>query len=107
MHISGLAGVALILSGCVSTEITIGYPRKKGPPPHAPAHGYRRKNEHGLEIIFDSKLGVYIMMDYPMHYYWDNRYYRKQKDKWETSIDINKKWKSIDKQQLPKGLQNR
>jgi len=47
------------------------------------------------------------MMKYPMHYYWDGRYYRKGKNQWESSKDINKKWKSIKEQQLPKGLQNK
>ena len=103
----GLSTVAIILPGCASTGITIGQPAKKGPPAHAPAHGYRRKNRHGLQMTFDSNLGVYVLMDYPMHFYWDGRYFRKSKNKWESSSDINKKWKSIKKEQLPKGLQNK
>lgn len=107
IHVFGFAGVAFLLSACASTGVTVGQPAGKGPPPHAPAHGYRRKNRHGLEMTFDSNVGVYIMMNYPMHYYWDGNYYRKSRNKWESSKDISKKWKSIKKQKLPKGLQNK
>ena len=58
-------------------------------------------------MTFDSNLGVYIMMGYPMHYYWDGRYYRKSNNRWESSKDIKKKWKGIKKQKLPKGLKNK
>ncbi|MFQ5585276.1 MAG: hypothetical protein ACE5GF_00390, partial [Thermodesulfobacteriota bacterium] len=34
--------------------------KKHGPPPHAPAHGYRHKHRHGVELMFDGGLGVYI-----------------------------------------------
>lgn len=100
----GLASLSLIFSGCTSAGLTAGSPQRKGPPSHAPAHGYRRKNRHGLEMTFDSSIGVYVMLNYPMHYYWDGRYYRKRKDTWETSADIDRKWKGIKKEQLPRGL---
>ncbi len=105
IHVFSLVSVAFLISGCTSTGVYVGQSGAKGPPPHAPAHGYRRKNRHGRHMTFDSNLGVYIMMDYPMHYYWDGRYYRKGKHQWESSKDINKKWKNIKKQKLPKGLQ--
>ena len=107
ISVFSLTSVAFLFSACASTGVMVSQPGGKGPPSHAPAHGYRRKNRQGLEMTFDSSLGVYIMMKYPMHYYWDGRYYRKGKNQWESSKDINKKWKSIKKQQLPKGLQNK
>jgi hypothetical protein len=107
ISVFSLGSVAFLLSACASTGIMVDQPGGKGPPPHAPAHGYRRKNRQGMEMTFDSHLGVYIMMNYPMHYYFDGRYYRKNKNKWESSKDINKKWKGIKKQKLPKGLQNK
>ena len=58
-------------------------------------------------MTFDSNLGVYIMMGYPMHYYLDGRYYRKSKNQWESSRDIKKKWKKTKKHKLPKGLNNK
>ena len=60
-----------------------------------------------MEMTFDSNLGVYTMMNYPMHYFWDGRYYRKNKNQWESSNGINKIWKDIEKKQLPKGLQSK
>ena len=107
IHLFTLAGAALLLSACVSTGATVGHTGAKGPPPHAPAHGYRRKNRHGIEMTFDSHLGVYALLNYPMHFYLDGNYYRKSKNKWESSKDIHRKWKSIKKQELPKGLQNK
>ena len=107
IRVISLASVAFLLSGCTSTGVVVGQSGIKGPPQHAPAHGYRRKNRQGLEMSFDSNSGVYIMIDYPMHYYWDGRYYRKSKNQWETSKDINKKWKSVKKQKLPEGLKSR
>jgi len=107
ISVFSLASAAFLFSACASTGVVVGQPSGKGPPPHAPAHGYRRKNRQGLEMTFDSNLGVYIMMNYSMHYYWDGRYYRKNKNQWESSKDINKKWKGIKKEQLPKGLQNK
>lgn len=107
IHALSLACIAVLLPGCASTGVTIGQPVKKGPPPHAPAHGYRRKNPHGLDMTFDSGLGVYIMMDFPMHYYWNGIYYRKHGNQWESSKFIDKKWKRVKKGNLPKGLQKK
>lgn len=99
--------VALVLPGCSTKGVMTGQPEQKGPPPHAPAHGYRRKNRDGLTITYDSNVGVYILLNYPMHYYWDGKYYRKNKNKWESTKDIKKKWKKIKKQKLPEGLKSK
>ena len=99
--------VALILPGCSTKGVMTDQPEQKGPPPHAPAHGYRRKNRDELTITYDSNVGVYFLLNYPMHYYWDGKYYRKNKNKWESTKDINKKWKKIKKQKLPKGLKSK
>jgi len=102
----GFACIVLLLSGCSSRAVIVNQQIPKGPPPHAPAHGYRLKNQHGLEMRYDAHLGVYIILNYLKHYYWDGKYYRKGKNQWESSKDINKKWKGIAKQKLPKGLQS-
>lgn len=107
MHFMGLSGAVILLSGCTSAGRIESRPVPKGPPPHAPAHGYRRKNRQGLSMMFDSNLGVYVLMDYPMHYFWDDRYYRKGKHGWETTEDINNKWRKIIKHDIPQGLQNK
>ncbi|MCF7825676.1 MAG: hypothetical protein K9N29_03415 [Candidatus Marinimicrobia bacterium] len=101
------AGLAILISGCISPGIMVIRSGKKGPPSHAPAHGYRKKNRHGMEMTFDSNLGIYIMMSYPSYYYWDGTYYRINNNQWESSKDVKKHWKKINKQKLPKGLKNK
>lgn len=118
-----LSSVALVIQGCSTRGVTTGQKnqkgppphapaygyrhKQKGPPPHAPAHGYRRKNQDGFAIQFDPHIGVYILLNYPMHYYWNGIYYRKNKNRWESTKDINKKWKRVEKQKMPKGLQRK
>lgn len=106
ISVFGYAGGALLITGCVAPGIMLHIPGKKGPPHHAPAHGYRRKNRHGMEMTFDSNMGIYIMLDYPTYYYWEGTYYRRSNDYWESSNDI-KKWKKVSKHKLPKGLKNK
>ena len=33
-----------------------------GPPAHARAHGYRRKQVHGYDLVYDSSLGLYVVV---------------------------------------------
>lgn len=107
IHCAGVACLALMLPGCYPASVAVGPQRSGGPPPHAPAHGYRRKNQDGLEMRFDSGLGVYVVLNHPLHFFWNSLYYRKRGNQWETSRNIHKKWKRIKKQKLPKGLKNK
>lgn len=72
-----------------------------------PAHGYRRKNRHGMEVIYDSNLDLYIVVGYPGYYYYDGLYYRKHDNQWESSSDLKDHWKKSSKHGMPKGLQNK
>ena len=47
-----------------------------GPPPHAPAHGYRHKHQHGVELVYSSELGVYVVVGFPNHYFSEGHYFR-------------------------------
>lgn len=96
----------LLLYGCASVGLwepqrgKAGY----GPPPHAPAHGYRHKHHHGVEMVFDSGLGVYIVAGYPNHYFYDSRYYRRRDGSWEISLLLGGSWVGITEAELPPGL---
>lgn len=99
--------VALLTGvGCAALGVRVGDDRSRGhgPPPHAPAHGYRRKTRHGVEIVYDSGLGVYVVVELPGHYYHDDKYYRKHGGRWEISIDIDGPWTVIAEAKLPVGL---
>lgn len=70
----GLAGLALFLVACSSvhyrsgggTEVVVGQTSAGGPPPHAPAHGYRRKHQYryyrDVYVYHDTRRGVYFWM---------------------------------------------
>jgi len=98
----------LMLVSCES--VTVGRrPRPKrghGPPPHAPAHGHRHKH-HGVELIYDSGCGVYVVVGFPSHYYYSGHFYRFHGDQWEMSVEIGGGWKRTFEASLPPGLRGK
>lgn len=74
-----------------------------GPPPHAPAHGYRRK-QRGADLVYDSGLGVYVVVGYP-YYYLDDRFYRQADGAWQASVNLNGPWQPVPDRSLPPKLQ--
>jgi hypothetical protein len=93
-------------AGCttVRTAPPVGTSHRHGPPPHAPAHGYRHKTDQGVDIVFDSSLGLYIVAGARDHYYYDGSYYRRAGDRWEVSLRFDGAWKAISVAALPTGL---
>lgn len=109
------ATLALLVVACApGSSITIGNGqrgsvhegghRHGGPPPHAPAHGYRHKHSHGgrnLELVFDSDLGIYVVVGVPDRYYWDGYYLRFDGDQWYGSVDLDHGWEPRSSDSLP------
>jgi len=95
--------VAMLLASCES--VTVGWPRqvKHGPPPHAPAHGYRHKYQ-GLEMVYDSGRSVYVVIGLPSHYYYEGHFYRFERARWAVSTQIGGPWRSVSEESLPPGL---
>lgn len=79
------------------------YERKPGPPPHAPAHGYRHKHQ-GAELVYDSRRGIYVVIEFPNHYYFKGHYYRLGEAQWEVGVNLEGPWGFISYGELPKGL---
>lgn len=117
MNLSKLAGlVALVaiccaLSACrttvryTNTGGTVVAAKKHGPPPHAPAHGYRHK--HGnMVLMYDSGLRVYVVSGWTNHYFHKDRYYRVTKSGWQVTKKFGGSWKSVSTSKLPKGLRH-
>ena len=96
----------LITSSCSSTGVyhlpgrRVGH----GPPPHAPAHGHRRKQVCGVELVFDTGLGVYVVVGHPDHYYCDGYFYRLTGGVWEMSLRFDGCWAVRAGKPLPLGL---
>ncbi len=102
-----LVCATLMLVSCRSISIGAGSGSRRvyrhGPPPHAPAHGYRHKYE-GVELVYDSGRGVYVVIDLPNHYYFKGRYYRRGEVQWEAGVHIDGPWEFVSEDAMPKGL---
>ena len=103
------ASLAIALASC-STHRTTVYsnapPVMTGPPPHAPAHGYRLHRQ-GVELLYDSSFGIYTVHRHPNHYYYDDHFYRCRESVWEVSVDIKGPWAKTTLDRLPSGLKKR
>lgn len=78
---------------------------RAGPPAHAPAHGYRTKHGEGhVELVFDSRLGVHVVVGHPDHYHHGSHYYKRTRDHWYVSSRINGGWAVVKVDRLPKAL---
>ncbi len=97
-----------MLYGCAGVGILESKPGVgHGPPPQAPAHGYRHKHQHGVEMVFNTGMGVYIVVGYPKHYFYDNSYYRYHDGIWKMSVHIKGPWVIITESDLPPGLKKK
>ena len=98
-----ITGFALTISGCGAVVVHDHHDQGYGPPPHAPAHGYRHKYQnHYLE--YDSHLGVYLIIGVPNTYFIDGIYYRESEQSWHASHYIDRDWKEYHAENLPPGL---
>jgi hypothetical protein len=84
-------------------SIKKGKGKPKGPPPHAPAHGYRHKHQ-GVDLVYDSGRGVYVVVELDNYFYFKGNYYRHKENQWEISVHIEGPWEVITQKSLPKGL---
>jgi hypothetical protein len=99
------AFIVLMTASC-STYSVYSHPTvsKGGPPAHAPAYGYRRKQVAGMELVFDSSLGLYVVVGLSDHYYNDGYFYRLRGGLWEMSQKPDIGWKVVSESSLPPGL---
>jgi hypothetical protein len=106
--IVALACIVLMTTSC-STYSVYSQPTvtKAGPPTHAPAYGYRRKQVSGMELVYDSGLGLYVVVGLPDHYYNDGYFYRLRGGLWEISQKPDIGWKVVSESSLPQGLRGK
>jgi len=96
---------AIVFVSCRSVTVRRSSVHKRGhgPPPHAPAHGYRHKHQ-GVELAYDSGLGVYVAVELPNHFYFKGHYYRQRETQWEIGVHVDGPWEVVVEESLPKGL---
>ena len=77
-----------------------------GPPPHAPAHGYRHKHQNDdVVLVYDNRLDVYIVSGYKDCYYSAGQYFRFVGGSWEWSVSVSTGWKVVaDYHEVPSSL---
>jgi hypothetical protein len=81
------------------------YAQGYGPPPHAPAHGYRHKHHgDGVNLVFDAGLGVYVVADWPDYYWHVDRYLRWAAGEWRVSSRIDGTWVVVASDRVPAKL---
>jgi hypothetical protein len=103
-------GIFCTLSGCGGKTVVIApvpHPvvaHPSGPPPHAPAHGYRRHHQSGCELQFDKSLGVYVVIGRTATYFHDDSFLRVHGGTWQISASLEGPWKSKDMAGIPPGL---
>lgn len=78
---------------------------RTGPPPYAPAHGYRH-HYHNHDMIYDSGIRAYIIVGMPDYYYDNGFYFRYSNIGWQISGSLNDGWKVTDERRVPKTLWN-
>ncbi|MBW2180068.1 MAG: hypothetical protein JRG81_06835 [Deltaproteobacteria bacterium] len=76
-----------------------------GPPPHAPAHGYRHKHQQGVELSYDTGLGVYVVIEIPGMYFNDGLYIRwSNAGYWEVGYHFEGPWRIAVGNEVPDEL---
>jgi hypothetical protein len=73
------------------------------PPPAHPPHGHRHTHA-GVQLVFDSGLGVYLVVDRHDHFYTEGRFYRYADDGWQVSTQLKGDWHQVARPGLPPGL---
>ncbi len=73
------------------------------PPPAHPRQGHRHSHA-GVQLVFDSALGVYLVVDRHDHFYTEGRFYRYAHDGWQISTHLDRGWHQVARPALPPGL---
>ena len=85
--------LSTLLIACVEpTSVKKSPSYSHAPPTHAPAHGYRHKHKKH-DLIFDTGVGVYVVVGFIDHYFNEGQYYRYRKGIWETARSLDGLWR--------------
>jgi hypothetical protein len=107
-----LAAVCLFAApGCAvhrTQESVAGYDSDEAsPPPRAPAHGWRRRHPDGVEIIYRSELGAYVVVGLDDAYYYDDVFYLWDSGRWLRAPHFTGPWVAVPTSEVPANLARR
>jgi hypothetical protein len=57
-----------------------------------------------MELIFNTRLGVYVVGGQDDRYFLDGWYYRLAGNGWECAVCLDKNWIAVDYSKVPPGL---
>ena len=101
---AGCAGVGTVSPSPSGSHVKK-IPPKHGPPPHAPAHGYRHKHQHGVELEYDSGIGAYIVVELPGTYFHNGLYIRvSSSGHWVVAARFDGPWRVAVESDVPPKL---
>jgi len=108
IKIALLVTAIIVLTGCIDTagvryDDSDRSTYKSGPPPHAPAHGYRHKH-HKKDMSYDSGLGAYVVIGKSEVYFDDGLYFRYRNGDWQASVNLDNGWYDTNKKVVPNKL---
>lgn len=70
-----------------------------------PRHGHRR-HHHNHDLSFDSRIGVYVIAKQPGIFFFNNRYIRHYRGKWQSTSKLNGRWHSAKDSEVPRKLKS-
>lgn len=104
------------LSFILVASLTIATAGFAKPPAHAPAHGYRAKQNEpsqphtrdssAFKIIFDSERGVSIAVGLPGVYFEAGHFFRHHDGKWQVSVRADGGWKAAKENATPRSIRD-
>ena len=102
---------SVLFAGCAAVDTVVSIPadvhmkerpHKTGPPPHAPAHGYRYKHQDGVELEYDSGIDAYLVIKFPGTYFYNGLYSRfSPEERWVVAENLNGPWRISREREIP------
>ena len=79
---------------------------RHSPPSHAPAHGHRYRHNHGVDLIFDSGIGAYIVLGFDDLFFFNNNFMRYYDGYWHHADRHDGRWRRAKGGHVPHQLRH-
>lgn len=102
--VCGISGCFYVSPPNQAFGVRVSAPAPHAHAPRAPAHGDRHKQTGLPDLVYDSRLGVYVVLGYPDYFHDGRLYFRVVSGRWQSSVELDGTWKSCSHGDLPHGL---